>query len=76
MKKEIKKGISMMLSLAMILTMSVGYQGKKVNAATKTAVKTQCTTYQGSNVGAQNYSRWTNPMKSYLAAEDEGAIWK
>ena len=76
MKKEIKKGISMMLSLAMILTMSVGYQGKKVNAATKTAVKTQCTTYQGSNVGAQNYSRWTNPMKSYLAAQDDGSLMR
>ena len=76
MKKEIKKGISMMLSLAMILTMSGGYQGKKVNAATKTAVKTQCTTYQGSNVGAQNYSRWTNPMKSYLAAQDDGSLMR
>ena len=76
MKKEMKKGISMMLSLAMIITMSGGYHGKKVKAATNTAVKTQCTTYEGSNVGAQNYSRWTNPMKSYLVAEDEGAIWK
>ena len=76
MKKEIKKGISMMLSLAMILTMSGGYHGKKVNAATKTAVKTQCTTYEGSNVGAQNYSRWTNPMKSYLVAEDDGSLMR
>ena len=76
MKKEIKKGISMILSLAMILTMSGGYHGKKVKAATKTAVKTQCTTYQGSNVGAQNYSRWTNPMKSYLAAQDDGSLMR
>ena len=76
MKKEIKKGISMMLSLAMILTMSGGYHGKKVKAATKTAVKTQCTTYQGSNVGAQNYSRWTNPMKSYLASQDDGSLMR
>ena len=30
MKKEMKKGISMMLSLAMIITMSGGYHGKKV----------------------------------------------
>lgn len=29
MKKKIKKGISMILSLAMILTMSGGYHGKK-----------------------------------------------
>ena len=36
MKKEMKKGISMIFSLAMILTMSVGYQGKKVKAATNT----------------------------------------
>ena len=76
MKKEIKKGISMILSLAMILTMSGGYHGKKVKAATKTAVKTQCTTYEGSNVGAQNYSRWTNPMKSYLAAQDDGSLMR
>lgn len=76
MKKEMKKGISMILSLAMILTMSVGYQGKKVKAATNTAVKTQCTTYEGSNVGAQNYSRWTNPMKSYLVAEDDGSLMR
>ena len=76
MKKEMKKGISMILSLAMILTMSGGYHGKKVKAATKTAVKTQCTTYEGSNVGAQNYSRWTNPMKSYLAAQDDGSLMR
>ena len=76
MKKEIKKGISMMLSLAMIITMSGGYHGKKVKAATNTAVKTQCTTYEGSNVGAQNYSRWTNPMKSYLVAEDDGSLMR
>ena len=76
MKKEIKKGISMILSLAMILTMSGGYHGKKVKAATKTAVKTQCTTYEGKNVGAQNYSRWTNPMKSYLAAQDDGSLMR
>ena len=76
MKKEMKKGISMMLSLAMIFTMSVGYHRKKVNAATKAAVKTQCTTYEGSNVGAQNYSRWTNPMKSYLVAEDDGSLMR
>ena len=76
MKKEIKKGISMILSLAMIVTISGGYHGKKVNAAIKTAVKTQCTTYQGSNVGAQNYSRWTNPMKSYLAAQDDGSLMR
>lgn len=76
MKKEIKKGISMILSLAMIFTMSGGYHGKKVNAATNTAVKTQCATYEGSNVGAQNYSRWTNPMKSYLVAEDDGSLMR
>ena len=76
MKKEIKKGISMMLSLAMIITMSGGYHGKKVKAATNTAVKTQCTTYEGSNVGAQNYSRWTNPMKSYLVSEDDGSLMR
>ena len=76
MKKEMKKGISMMLSLAMIITMSGGYHGKKVKAATNTAVKTQCTTYEGSNVGAQNYSRWTNPMKSYLVAEDDGSLMR
>ncbi len=76
MKKEIKKGISMMLSLAMIITMSGGYHGKKVKAATNTAVKTQCTTYEGSNVGAQNYSRWTNPMKSYLVAEDDSSLMR
>lgn len=76
MKNEIKKVISMMLSLVMIFTMSVGYHGKKVNAATKTAVKTQCTTYEGSNVGAQNYSRWTNPMKSYLVAQDDGSLMR
>ncbi len=46
MKKEMKKGISMILSLAMILTMSVGYQGKKVKAATNTAVKKQCATWK------------------------------
>lgn len=76
MKKEIKKMISMMLSLAMVITMSGGYHGKKVKAATKTAVKTQCTTYEGSNVGAQNYYRHTNTMKSYLVAQDDGSFMR
>ena len=76
MRKEIKKGISMILSLAMILTMSGGYHGKKVKAATKTAVKTQCTTYEGSNVGGQNYIIWSYPMESYLTAQSDGSFMR
>ena len=81
MKKEMKKGISMILSLAMILTMSVGYHGKKVNAATKTAVKTQCTTYEGKNIQAQNYTGkqsnyYQGTMKSYLTALQDGSYMR
>lgn len=72
MKKQMKKTLSMILTLAMILTMTNGYHSKDVKAA----VKTQCTTYEGSNVGAQNYSRWSNPMKSYLVAEDDGSFMR
>lgn len=76
MKKEMKKGISMILSLAMILTMSVGYQGKKVKAATNTAVKKQCATYKGSNVRGQNYIIWSYPMESYLTAQSDGSFMR
>lgn len=76
MKRVIRKTISMILSLLIIITMSGWNQGKKVSAATKKAVKTQCTTYEGSNVGAQNYSRWTNPVKSYLTAQDDGSFMR
>lgn len=81
MKKEIKKMISMMLSLAMVITMSGGYHGKKVKAATKTAVKTQCTTYKGSNVGAQNYTGkqsdyCQDTMKSYLTPLQDGSYMR
>lgn len=72
MKKSIKKTLSMILSLTMVITMLSGYHGKKVSAA----VKTQCTTYEGSNIGSQNYSRWSNPMKSYLTALDDGSFMR
>lgn len=81
MKKEIKKMISMMLSLAMVITMSGGYHGKKVKAATKTAVKTQCTTYQGKNIDAQNYTGkqsnyYQGTMKSYLTPLQDGSYMR
>ena len=76
MKKEMKKGISMIFSLVMILTMSVGYQGKKVKAATNTAVKKQCATYKGSNVRGQNYIIWSYPMESYLTAQSDGSFMR
>lgn len=72
MKKRIKKTLFMILSIAMVITIFSGYHGKKVNAA----VKTQCTTYEGSNVGSQNYSRWSNSMKSYLTALDDGSFMR
>lgn len=77
MKKGIKKTISMILSLAMVLTMSGWYHGKKVNAA----VKTQCTVYKGKNIKAQDYtgkqnSYWQDPMKSYLTPQQDGSYMR
>ena len=72
----------MILTLAMILTLTNGYHSKVVKAA----VKTQCTTYNGNNIGAQDYTGkqsnyYPGPMKSYLVAQKDGtfyasAIWK
>lgn len=76
MKKAMKKTLSMILSFVMFFTMISGYHGKKVNAATKAAVKTQCTTYEGSNVGKQNYPTWATPMESYLTAQDDGSFMR
>ena len=72
MKKRIKKTLSMILSLAMIITMIGGYHGKKVSAA----VKTQCTTYEGSNVGVQNYLDWSDPLNSHLTPLDDGSLMR
>lgn len=81
MKKDMKKMISMMLSLTMIVTMSVGYHGKKVKAATKVAVKTQCTTYEGKNIKAQDYTGkqsgyYQSTMKSYLTPLQDGSYMR
>ncbi|MDO4623527.1 MAG: hypothetical protein Q4B22_11310 [Eubacteriales bacterium] len=37
---------------------------------------TQCTTYSGSNKNAQNYSRWSEPIKSALAAAPSGELMR
>lgn len=65
-----EKTLSMILTLAMILTLTNGYHNKVVKAA----VKTQCTTYNGNNIGAQDYTGkqsnyYPGPMKSYLVAQ-------
>lgn len=77
MKKQMKKTLSMILTLAMILTLINGYHSKVVKAA----VKTQCTTYNGNNIGAQDYTGkqsnyYPGPMKSYLVAQKDGTFMR
>ena len=77
MKKQMKKTLSMILTLAMILTLTNGYHSKVVKAA----VKTQCTTYNGNNIGAQDYTGkqsnyYPGPMKSYLVAQKDGTFMR
>lgn len=77
MKKQIKKTLSMILTLAMMLTMTNGYHSKVVKAA----VKTQCKTYNGNNIGAQDYTGkqsnyYPGPMKSYLVAQKDGTFMR
>ena len=77
MKKQMKKMLSMILALAMILTLTNGYHSKVVKAA----VKTQCTTYNGNNIGAQDYTGkqsnyYPGPMKSYLVAQKDGTFMR
>ena len=77
MKKQMKKTLSMILALAMILTLTNGYHSKVVKAA----VKTQCTTYNGNNIGAQDYTGkqsnyYPGPMKSYLVAQKDGTFMR
>lgn len=67
----------MILTLAMILTLINGYHSKVVKAA----VKTQCTTYNGNNIGAQDYTGkqsnyYPGPMKSYLVAQKDGTFMR
>ena len=77
MKKQMKKMLSMILALAMILTLTNGYHSKVVKAA----VKTQGTTYNGNNIGAQDYTGkqsnyYPGPMKSYLVAQKDGTFMR
>ena len=77
MKKQMKKMLSMILALAMILTLTNGYHSKVVKAE----VKTQCTTYNGNNIGAQDYTGkqsnyYPGPMKSYLVAQKDGTFMR
>lgn len=40
------------------------------------AATTTCTTYSGNNVEAQNYSRWTTPVKSCLTSAPDGTLMR
>lgn len=40
------------------------------------AAVTQCTTYSGSNVDSQNYSAWSDTIKSYLTNTDDGLLMR
>ena len=45
-------------------------------AETSTADWQTCTTYVGKNVESQNYSRWTNPIQSYLSVCADGNLMR
>ena len=65
MKKHIKKCFAVILSFCCL-----------VSAIPVSAAKTTCTTYSGSNVESQNYSRWSSTVKSYLSACSDGSLMR
>ena len=59
--------------LAMItLTVGILLSGHTEMGHVNAAVATQCTTYSGSNINAQNYTNWSTTVKSYLTTTDDG----
>ena len=59
------------LGLLLVACMIVGLMPINVAAATTT-----CTTYNGTNVESQNYSRWASPIASYLSACEDGTLMR
>ena len=43
---------------------------------TASSVTTQCETYEGTNINAQNYSRWSSPIASYLVPMSDGGVMR
>ena len=81
-KKHLRKRLTAAMSaLAVSLTMCgslpIGSLLPDAGMITASAaVKTQCETYSGGNVNGQSYSRWTNPIDSYLTVLEGGGFMR
>lgn len=70
-----KKKMRFIFSSLTMMTLMVGIllSGHTEMGHVNAAVTTQCTTYSGSNINAQNYPyNWSTTVKSYLTATNDG----
>lgn len=70
MNKKMKKILSMFFVMIGMLMIG-GHQSKEVQA-----VKTQCTVYEGGNIGGQNYYLWGSVNWSYLVTDQQGSFMR
>ncbi|MBR2913936.1 MAG: hypothetical protein IKC40_08460, partial [Oscillospiraceae bacterium] len=79
--KKISQRLAAVISAAAMMTSACsGLTSCLVGAfpmfEVQAAVKTQCETYTGSNVNAQDYLVWTNPIDSYLVSLDDSGFMR
>lgn len=67
MNKRIRQKLTGAL-LASAMAVTVLYPAGTAYAAETAAEWQQSTTYKGNNLNAQNYTKWSKPLRSYLAA--------
>lgn len=75
MQKRIRKRFMSVLMSAAVFAGS--FSTETIKAAEAPAAEWQtCTVYEGRNIEAQNYARWTNPIKSYLTVCENGNLMR
>ena len=60
--------------LAVFLVMTTVCTG--IHVIETNAVVTSCDSYEGSNIEAQDYSRWASVIDSYLTVTDDGTMMR
>lgn len=79
--KNIRKRLTAAMSaaamaLAMCGNVPTGSSMPDAMLTANAAVKTQCEFYPGSNLGNQNYQKWSNPIDSYLTVSADGGFMR
>ena len=76
MKRKLKQKITSCLLAAGLLFGTLNVSTAVKGAEPVSAAWQTCTTYDGTNVEKQTYSRWANPITSYLTACSDGRIMR